>query len=137
MEFTKAQVEQVEEKISGSGSRSNVNINDDPNNDVPSEWTEEEEKKIVYASPLPLPSRKKPNSDHSRRIDRRLLPILGAMYAISLVDRTNLGLAAVAGMNKDLKLTGDRYTIIIMLFFVMYIFFEIPSVRYLFSILQP
>lgn len=41
------------------------------------------------------------------------------MYAISLADRTNLGLAAVAGMNKDLALTGDRYTIIIMVFFVM------------------
>jgi hypothetical protein len=48
---------------------------------------------------------------------------------MSLVDRTNLGLAAVAGMNEDLELIGDRYTIIIMLFFVMYIIFEIPSVR--------
>lgn len=51
------------------------------------------------------------------------------MYAVSLVDRTNLGLAAVAGMNKDLVLNiNDRYTIIIMVFFVMYIIFEIPSV---------
>lgn len=50
------------------------------------------------------------------------------MYAISLMDRTNLGLAAVAGMNEDLNLTGNRYTIIIMVFFVMYITFEIPSV---------
>ena len=49
-----------------------------------------------------------------RKIDYRLLPILGAMYAISLMDRTNLGLAAVAGMNQDLELTGNRYTIIIM-----------------------
>lgn len=69
------------------------------------------------------------NAPHSKRIDRRLLPILGAMYAISLIDRTNLGLAAVAGMNQDLKLDGDKYTIIIMLFFVMYIIFESkPSV---------
>jgi len=51
------------------------------------------------------------------------------MYAMSLVDRTNLGLAAVAGMNEDLDLNRDnRYTVIIMLFFVMYILFEIPSV---------
>lgn len=49
------------------------------------------------------------------------------MYAISLIDRTNLGLAAVAGMNQDLKLDGDKYTIIIMLFFVMYIIFESKS----------
>ncbi|KFY64722.1 hypothetical protein V496_03070 [Pseudogymnoascus sp. VKM F-4515 (FW-2607)] len=62
-----------------------------------------------------------------RKIDFRLLPILAAMYAISLMDRTNLGLAAVAGMNDDLNLIGNRYTIIIMVFFVMYIIFEIPS----------
>ncbi|KAK0387423.1 LOW QUALITY PROTEIN: hypothetical protein NLU13_5735 [Sarocladium strictum] len=63
-----------------------------------------------------------------RRIDLRLLPILGVMYSISLIDRTNLGLAVVAGMDKDLELAvSNRYTIIVMLFFVTYIIFEIPS----------
>lgn len=51
------------------------------------------------------------------------------MYSISLVDRTNLGLALVAGMAEDLELTvGNRYTILVMIFFVAYILFEIPSV---------
>ncbi|KAL4736105.1 MFS general substrate transporter [Aspergillus similis] len=50
------------------------------------------------------------------------------MYSISLIDRTNLGLALVAGMQEDLDLAvGDRYTIIVMLFFIAYILFEIPS----------
>ena len=63
-----------------------------------------------------------------RKIDIRLLPILGMMYSISLVDRTNLGLAMVAGMEEQLGLdVGDRYTIIVMIFFVCYIIFEIPS----------
>ncbi|ETN39115.1 uncharacterized protein HMPREF1541_05337 [Cyphellophora europaea CBS 101466] len=63
-----------------------------------------------------------------RKIDWRLLPILGLMYSISLVDRTNLGLALVAGMEEDLGLhIGNRYTIIVMVFFVAYIIFEIPS----------
>ncbi|KIA75427.1 hypothetical protein HK57_00071 [Aspergillus ustus] len=63
-----------------------------------------------------------------RRIDIRLLPILGVMYSISLIDRTNLGLALVAGMQEDLDLAvGERYTIIVMLFFIAYILFEIPS----------
>ncbi|KAL3447212.1 major facilitator superfamily domain-containing protein [Aspergillus insuetus] len=63
-----------------------------------------------------------------RRIDLRLLPILGIMYSISLIDRTNLGLAFVAGMEEDLGLdVGQRYTIIVMVFFVAYIVFEIPS----------
>ncbi|KAH6685013.1 major facilitator superfamily domain-containing protein [Plectosphaerella plurivora] len=63
-----------------------------------------------------------------RRIDIRLLPILGVMYSISLIDRTNLGLAMVAGLQQDLGLQiGNRYTIIVMVFFVAYILFEIPS----------
>ncbi|OAL46786.1 retrograde regulation protein 2 [Pyrenochaeta sp. DS3sAY3a] len=63
-----------------------------------------------------------------RKIDLRMLPILGLMYSISLIDRTNLGLALVAGMQKDLGLAiGSRYTICVMIFFVAYILFEIPS----------
>ncbi|KAM0324867.1 hypothetical protein ACHAQA_007833 [Verticillium albo-atrum] len=63
-----------------------------------------------------------------RRIDIRLLPILGIMYSISLIDRTNLGLALVAGLQEDLGLDiGNRYTVIVMVFFVAYIIFEIPS----------
>ncbi|KAL3480870.1 major facilitator superfamily domain-containing protein [Aspergillus californicus] len=63
-----------------------------------------------------------------RRVDLRLLPILGIMYSISLIDRTNLGLAFVAGMEEDLGLdVGSRYTIVVMVFFVAYILFEIPS----------
>lgn len=51
----------------------------------------------------------------------RLLPILGIMYSISLIDRTNLGLAFVAGMEEDLGLDiGTRYTIMVMVFFVAY-----------------
>jgi hypothetical protein len=43
------------------------------------------------------------------RIDRRLITVTGIMYCISVMDRTNLGAAAVAGMNKDLNLIGNRY----------------------------
>ncbi|KAI9373442.1 major facilitator superfamily domain-containing protein [Aspergillus egyptiacus] len=63
-----------------------------------------------------------------RRVDLRLLPILGIMYSISLIDRTNLGLAYVAGMEEELGLAvGSRYTIVVMVFFVAYVLFEIPS----------
>ncbi len=44
-----------------------------------------------------------------RHIDRRLVLTAGAMYCISLVDRTNLGAVNIAGMAKDLVLTGSRY----------------------------
>jgi hypothetical protein len=39
-----------------------------------------------------------------RKVDIRLLIILGALYSIALIDRTNLSAARVAGMAKDLKL---------------------------------
>ncbi len=45
-----------------------------------------------------------------RRIDRRLVVTVGAMYCVSLMDRTNLGSANIAGMGKDLRLDiGTRY----------------------------
>ncbi|KDE08198.1 hypothetical protein MVLG_01677 [Microbotryum lychnidis-dioicae p1A1 Lamole] len=63
-----------------------------------------------------------------QKVDRRLLIILGALYAISLIDRTNISVARVAGMAKDLKLTvGQRYSIITCVFFPPYIVFELPS----------
>lgn len=44
-----------------------------------------------------------------RRIDRRLVVTVGAMYCISLMDRTNMGAAVIAGMDKELQLIGTRY----------------------------
>jgi hypothetical protein len=37
-----------------------------------------------------------------RRVDWRMLPLLGFLYAVALIDRTNLGIARIAGMEKDL-----------------------------------
>ncbi|XMA19635.1 hypothetical protein WAI453_012426 [Rhynchosporium graminicola] len=63
-----------------------------------------------------------------RKVDIRLLPILAIMYSTAVVDRKNLGLALVAGMQQDLGLAiGNRYTITVMVFFVTYVLFEIPS----------
>lgn len=44
-----------------------------------------------------------------RRIDRRLVTTLGFMYCVSLMDRTNLGAANIAGMSTELMLIGERY----------------------------
>ena len=35
-------------------------------------------------------------------MDLRLLPLLGMLYALALIDRTNLGIARIAGMEHDL-----------------------------------
>ncbi|GAA6037418.1 hypothetical protein JCM8097_008561 [Rhodosporidiobolus ruineniae] len=63
-----------------------------------------------------------------RKVDWRLIPILSAIYAISLIDRTNISVARVAGMGRDLQLTvGERYSIITLVFFVPYVIFEAPA----------
>ncbi|KAI0154621.1 MFS general substrate transporter [Xylariaceae sp. FL1272] len=61
------------------------------------------------------------------RIDRRLVTTVGAMYCVSLMDRTNLAAAVIAGMGVELKLIGERYSIITLLFFVTYVLFQPPS----------
>jgi sugar phosphate permease len=61
----------------------------------------------------------------TRIIDTRLVPVVTIMYAISLMDRTNLGNLAIAGMSKDLNiLTGYGYNLSNMTFFITYILFQ-------------
>jgi len=63
-----------------------------------------------------------------RKIDTRLLPILGCLYTIALVDRSNIAVARISGMDEDLDLAVDnRVSIVLMVFFIGYIIFEIPS----------
>jgi len=60
-----------------------------------------------------------------KRLDRRIVAITGLIYCISLMDRTNLSAAAIAGMTKELKIVqGDGYSIITLVFFVSYIIFQ-------------
>ena len=44
-----------------------------------------------------------------RRIDLRLITTAGLLYCVSLIDRTNLGVAVIAGMKEELRLVGFRY----------------------------
>ncbi|KAL0064618.1 hypothetical protein AAF712_008444 [Marasmius tenuissimus] len=63
-----------------------------------------------------------------RYIDFRMLPILACTYAFSLIDRTNLSSARVAGMERALRLDiGARYSIATCMYFVTYIILQIPT----------
>ena len=67
----------VETKHDSSSSPRNIEF--DSLNSVNSRWPLDEQKKIM------------------RRVDYRLIPICGFMYCVSLLDRTNLSNAAIAG----------------------------------------
>jgi hypothetical protein len=62
-----------------------------------------------------------------RKIDLYLLPTIWLMYLLSYMDRTNIGNAKIAGMYTDLKLTSDRYSISLVVFFIGYVIWEVPS----------
>ncbi|KIX03060.1 uncharacterized protein Z518_06610 [Rhinocladiella mackenziei CBS 650.93] len=62
-----------------------------------------------------------------RKVDYRLLPMLTLLYVLAFLDRGNIGNAKVAGMNKDLNLTGKQYNLALTVFFFPYAIFEVPS----------
>lgn len=84
------------------------------------------------------------------RVDRRLVLTLGFLYLVSLMDRTNLGAAAIAGyvivlrmvkripsklitsdsrMTTELKMNAknNAYTIVSVVFFIPYALFQPPA----------
>jgi sugar phosphate permease len=86
-----------------------TSASDKANNAAIEAFTPEEQKKII------------------RRIDIRLVLTLGFMYCVSLMDRTNTGIAVIAGMAVDLVLIKDRYSIIVLLFFITYVLLQPPA----------
>ncbi|KAL6884402.1 major facilitator superfamily domain-containing protein [Trichoderma evansii] len=62
-----------------------------------------------------------------RKVDWRLVPLLSFLYLVSFIDRGNLGNAKVAGLGKDLHLSGTQYNIAVTLFFIPYSLLEVPS----------
>ncbi|KAF8963680.1 major facilitator superfamily domain-containing protein [Flammula alnicola] len=63
-----------------------------------------------------------------RFVDWRIIPVLAMVYSFALIDRINLGAAYTAGMGVDLKLlTGERFSIISCMYFVPYIFLQLPG----------
>ncbi|KAJ5243535.1 vitamin H transporter [Penicillium citrinum] len=72
-------------------------------------FTDEEEKALV------------------KKIDLTLLPTIWVMYLLSYLDRTNIGNAKISGMEVDLNLTSNQYSIALVVFFVGYVLFEVPS----------
>lgn len=61
-----------------------------------------------------------------RKVSRRLVPFMGLLYFINYLDRTNIGFAKLT-MSEDLGLTDTMFGLASGLFFVGYLFFEIPS----------
>ncbi|KXN86821.1 hypothetical protein AN958_09557 [Leucoagaricus sp. SymC.cos] len=62
-----------------------------------------------------------------RKLDLYVLPVVAMFYLLSFLDRTNFGNARVAGLQKDLKMTNNQYSIALTVTYVPYIAAELPS----------
>ncbi|XP_044717179.1 major facilitator superfamily domain-containing protein [Hirsutella rhossiliensis] len=64
-----------------------------------------------------------------RKIDFRLLPMILMMYILNYIDRTNIALARLAGLEEDLKLdqNGSQFETAVSILFVGYILMQVPS----------
>ncbi|OHW91842.1 major facilitator superfamily transporter [Colletotrichum incanum] len=93
--------------VSGDNESDNMEANTNPDH---YEFSFEEQEKIM------------------RRVDVRLVTTVGLLYCFSVIDRSNLPSAAVAGMIGDLDMTGNRYSIVSLVFFTTYVTFQPISV---------
>ncbi|KAI5359926.1 putative major facilitator superfamily, MFS transporter superfamily [Septoria linicola] len=55
-----------------------------------------------------------------RKVDAWLIPWLCLVYLLCFLDRTNIGNARLAGMEKDLDMSGHDYNVALTIFFVSY-----------------
>ncbi|KAL1411792.1 hypothetical protein Q8F55_002759 [Vanrija albida] len=62
-----------------------------------------------------------------RKIDWCIVPTVSILYLFCFIDRANIGNARLAGFEKDLKLHGYQFNILLTCFYISYIVFEIPS----------
>ncbi|KAG9217884.1 hypothetical protein CCMSSC00406_0005254 [Pleurotus cornucopiae] len=62
-----------------------------------------------------------------RKLDLYVLPVVAMFYLLSLLDRSNIGNARVAGLQKDLKMTNNQYSMALTVTYIPYIVAELPS----------
>lgn len=62
-----------------------------------------------------------------RKCDLHVIPVVTLLYSLAFLDRINIGNARLQGLEKDLHIKGQDYNIALMVFFIPYILFEVPS----------
>ncbi|KAL2827163.1 major facilitator superfamily domain-containing protein [Aspergillus cavernicola] len=59
-----------------------------------------------------------------RKLDWRVPTLLGFLYLLALLDRSNIGNARIAGMEEDLNIQGNQYSWLLTIFYISYTLFE-------------
>src|SRR6266404_5711370 len=77
-------------------------------------------------TPAVVTARMAIDSGTIRKLRTRILPFIFLLFIVALLDRVNIGFAALT-MNNELAITSQQYGLIFGIFFFGYFFFEIPS----------
>jgi hypothetical protein len=63
----------------------------------------------------------------SNKIDLKVLPILGLLYLICFLDRTNIAKARIQGLEDGLKMPSTGYNTTLWIFYIPFVLAEVPS----------
>lgn len=62
----------------------------------------------------------------TRKVDIALLPLLGMMYLLSFLDRTNIATAKLNGFEADLGMPSNGYNTALWVFYLPFVILEVP-----------
>ncbi|KAK7975756.1 rho coiled-coil associated kinase alpha [Apiospora arundinis] len=62
-----------------------------------------------------------------RKLDWRILPCTWVLYLLGYLDRSNIGNAKTGGLARDFGLSSEQYSIVVLMFFISYLAFEVPA----------
>jgi hypothetical protein len=61
------------------------------------------------------------------RRDLVLVPLLGLMYLVMFLDRTNIANARIEGLEAGLNMPSNGYNVALSIFYIPFVLFEVPS----------
>lgn len=73
------------------------------------QWSEEADRKLTL------------------KLDLHLIPVLGLLYLITFLDRTNIANARIQGLEKGLNMPANGYNTSLWVFYIPFVLVEIPS----------
>lgn len=59
--------------------------------------------------------------------DLILVPLMGVMYMIMFLDRTNIANARIAGLQEGLNMPANGYNVALSIFYIPFVLAEVPS----------
>ncbi|KAH7152576.1 major facilitator superfamily domain-containing protein [Dactylonectria macrodidyma] len=95
--------------------------------DIKKDVSDELRLETLNGADIDIPDRVRKEKALLRRVDRRMMPLMMALYVLNYLDRNNIATARLGNFEKDIGLVGQQYNTIISIFFVGYILTQVPT----------